>query len=105
MVSCIYFKPAELGGADVQSIVEKPELHILAHSNATLEDQVLYNKFHLQELISDPLPTSTVTDILRFFQGEGPTQQFEAGNNIVGTYPCVYCAVNAESISDLEYAF
>ena len=116
MVSCIYdpafyFTPAELGGVDVQSIVEKPELHILARSNATLEDQVLFNKSRLEcvkELISDPLPTSTgvpVRDILRFFHGDGPAQQFEAGNNIGGTYPCVCCAVNAESISDLEYAF
>ena len=116
MVSCIYdpafyFTPAELGGVDVQSIVEKPELHILARSNATLEDQVLFNKSRLecvQELISDPLPTSTgvpIRDILRFFHGDGPAQQFEAGNNIGGTYPCVCCAVNAESISDLEYAF
>ena len=116
VVSCIhdpafYFTPAELGGVDVQSIVEKPELHILACSNATLEDQVLFNKSRLEcvkELISDPLPTSTgvpVRDILRFFHGDGPAQQFEAGNNIGGTYPCVCCAVNAESISDLEYAF
>ena len=115
VISCIYdrefyFTPEELDGIDVQSIVEKPELHIIARSSASLDDQALFNQSRLECIkeLSDPLFTTTgipVHDIVRFFHGDGPAQQFEAGNNIGGTYPCVCCTVNADSIRNLACAF
>ena len=109
MLSCtciydreFYFTPEELhvDGIDVQSIVEKPELHIIARSSASLDDQALFNQSRLECIkeLSDPLFTTTgisVHDIVRFFHGDGPAQQFDAGNNI-GPFVC--CTVNADSI-------
>ena len=111
MISCtwciydreFYFTPEELDGRDVQSIVEKPELHIIARSSASLDDQALFNQSRLECIkeLSDPLFTTTgipVHYIVHFFHGDGPAQQFEAGNNIG---PCVCCTVNADSIRNL----
>ncbi|KAL5494061.1 hypothetical protein EMCRGX_G015332 [Ephydatia muelleri] len=51
------------------------------------------------------LPGNPITDILRFFYGDGPAQQYEAGNSIGGIYPCVRCAVDTDTIVNLECAF
>ena len=56
------------------------DLHILGRSGASLKDQTLFNQCRLdciQEL-SIPIVTSTenpITDILRFFYGDGLAQQ------------------------------
>ena len=46
-----------------------------------------------------------VTDTSRFFHGDGPAQQFEAGNSIGGTYCCVGCGVRNDQIDDIASAF
>ena len=46
-----------------------------------------------------------IFDILRFFHGDGPAQQFEAGNSVGGLYCCVGCGVNWDRISDIAYAY
>ena len=95
---------------DVQSTVEIPEIHILGRSSSSIEDQSLFSACRnecLREL-STPLYLITgarVTDTVRFFHGDGPAQQFEAGNTIGGNYCCVGCGVNSKRIDDLAYAF
>ena len=42
---------------------------------------------------------------LRFFHGDGPAQQFEAGNSIGGNFSCVSCGVKSERISDIAYSY
>ena len=54
--------------------------------------------------LKETLKTSkgnTITDVLRFFHGDGPAQQFEAGNKIGGNYPCVGCDAKASTFDDL----
>ena len=46
-----------------------------------------------------------MTDVLRFFHGDGPAQQFEAGNSIGGNYCCVGCGVKCDRIDDIAYTF
>ena len=113
-VACLYdplfyLTPSE-AGKDVQHIVERPEIHILGRSGASLNDQTLFNQCRLDCIkeLSIPILTSTgnpITDILRFFYGDGPAQQYEAGNSIGGIYPCVRCAVDTDTIVNLECAF
>ena len=113
-VACLYdplfyLTPSEAGN-DVQHIVERPEIHILGRSGASLNDQTLFNQCRLDCIkeLSIPILTSTgnpITDILRFFYGDGPAQQYEAGNSIGGIYPCVRCAVDTDTIVNLECAF
>ena len=114
-MSCIYdpafyYSPLEVPGVDVQSIVERPELHILGRSSSSLEDQASFNQCSLDCIkeLAAPISTSTgvpVKDFLRFFHGDGPAQQYEAGNSVGGRYPCVGCGVESTSIHTLEHAF
>lgn len=45
-----------------------------------------------------------VHDIMRFFHGDGPAMQFEAGNKIGGYY-CVGCDAHSSRFDDLPYCF
>ena len=45
-----------------------------------------------------------ILDVLRFFHGDGPAQQFEAGNSVGGAYFCVGCGVNWNRVDDIAYA-
>ena len=61
----------------------------------------------IKELAS-PISTSTgvsLKDILRFFHGDGPAQQYEAacGNSVGGKYPCVGCGVESTYIHILAF--
>ena len=103
-----YYTLLEVSGADVQSIIERPELHILGRSSSSLEDQALFNQCHLDCIkeLAAPISTSTgvpLKDILRFFHGDGPAQQYEAGNSVGGRYPCVDCGVESTSIHTLAF--
>ena len=114
-VACVYdpafyHTPEEVGGKDVQTIIERPEIHILGRSGSSLQDQALFNNCRLEciQELSTPLHTTTgiqVIDTLRFFHGDGPAQQYEAGNSFGGTYPCVQCGVASEEMSELECAY
>ena len=46
-----------------------------------------------------------ITDILRIFHGDGPTQQIEAGSKIGGNYPCVGYKSQNVMFGDLAYTF
>ena len=44
-----------------------------------------------------------VVDVLRFFHGDGPAQQFEAGHKIGGKYSCVGCGALTSRFDDFAY--
>ena len=95
---------------DVQSTIEATEIHILGRSSSSLEDQALFSACRNECLgkLSSPLSLSSgvqVTDAIRFFHGDGPAQQFEAGNTIGGNYCCVGCGVKSDRIDDIAYAY
>ena len=76
-VACVYdpafyHTPEEVGGKDVQTIIERPEIHILGRSGSLLQDQALFNNCRLEciQELSIPLHTTTgiqVIDTLHFF--------------------------------------
>ena len=114
-VACVYdpafyYTQAEMGGIDVQCVVEKPQIHILGRSSSSLEDQALFNECRIDCIkeMSEILHTSSgipIRDILRYFHGDGPAQQYEAGHSIGGHYPCVGCGVQTTSIAQIEVGF
>lgn len=56
----------------------------------------------------EPISTNDgviIRDIVRYFHGDGPAQQFEAGNKIGDNYPCVGCEAHASRFDDLAYSF
>lgn len=119
LVSCLYdpafyYNPQELAkkgnNVDVISIVEKPEIHLLAQNGSSDSEQMLYNEPRSESLIDIDVPISTssnhpVTDTVRFFHGDLPAREFEAGHNRGGNYPCTACQTNVHRYDDLTYVF
>ena len=91
-------------------MVEQPEFHILGRSGSSLEDQSSFIDCRRESLKDVDIPLVTATggqlyDVVRFFRGDGPAQQFEAGNKIGGNYPCVGCEAHTGLFDDLGYTF
>lgn len=95
---------------DVQSTVEAPEVHIFGRSTSSLEDQALFLQCRNEclEVLSTPLKSNTgmeVNDVLRYFHGDGPAAQFEAGNSVGGNFSCVGCGARTVRFDDLAYSY
>ena len=118
MVACIYYdeqfyytnEEMKTKGVtiDVPTYVERPAIHILARSTSTLEDQAKFCEFRLSCIKEVHLNIATpkqhaIRDIVRFFHGDRPAQQFEAGHNQGGNYPCTMCKAKAECFDDITY--
>ena len=94
------------GNIDVQSVVEKPHVYILGRCGSSEVDQLAYintRKACLQSL-DTKITTSNgveITDIVRFFHGDGPQQQFEAGEQKGGNAGCASCTGDARKYKDL----
>ena len=95
---------------DVPTVVEDPQIHILGHSTSSLSDQAQFIESRRECLLdlSQELTTKAgiaVNDVLRFFHGDGPALQFEAGNKFGGYYSCVGCEAHSSRFEDLAYCF
>ena len=93
---------------DIQAIVEQPEIHILGRSGASIVDQMLFNQCrqeclrHIDELVETESGIF-IHDVVRFFHGDGPAQQFEGGHKQGGTYSCVGCGAKTVLFDDFAY--
>ena len=110
--SAFYYTAEELEARgvriDIETVVEQPELHILARSGSSDAEQSAFNSERLEcvKQLKHSLdgPNSTqITDVLRFFHGDKPAQQFEAGNNRGGHYPCVTCDAQGDRFNDISF--
>lgn len=93
---------------DVPTMVEHPEIHIIARSGSSISDQKLFNECRQESLkdLSEELTTNDkipIKDVVRFFHGDGPAQQYEAGHKCGGTYSCVACGEKTECFDDFCY--
>lgn len=87
---------------DVQGIIEQPEVHIIRKSSSSIAEQTMFNECRQECLkeIGEAVHTSfgiTVNNTVRFFHGNGPAQQFEAGYKQGGTYSCIGCGAKTAS--------
>ena len=95
---------------NIQSLVEAPCLYIVARSSSCDEDQLCYIETRLDclEELSDPTTTTTgvpVADKMRFFHGDSPSRQYEAGQQKGGNFYCAVCGANAHRVHELDYVF
>ena len=120
MVSCLYDPSTfysdseyeEITGekVSIQAQVEAPQLHIIARSSSTVEEQLCYVETRtdcLQEL-SNPLANKSgieFVDMMRFFHGDSPARQFECGQQKGGNYYCSLCKASAKRVYELDYSF
>ena len=95
---------------DVQTFVEAPEVHILGRSTSSLQDQMMFSECRKQCIseLDKKLTTKAgtpITDVLRYFHGDGPAHKFEAGNKIGGNYPCVGYQAKSSCFDDFTHCF
>ena len=93
----------------VQHHVEEPYVYIMAASSSSKEDQASLIPDRV-ECLSDFTQMTTTTngiqiqDILRFFKGDSPAQQFERGYQQGGYYKCGACLIHSSRIEDMAHA-
>ena len=91
----------------VQS-VEMPVLYLFPGGSSSIEDQaaLILDRLDCLQRLSEPVITSSgieVNNMLRFFIGDHPAQQFERGAQIGGTYKCAGCGTKDVMMDDLAH--
>ena len=119
MVSCLYDPAIFLTDeeysksngvlANLQAIVEKPFLYILARSPST-DQQLLYSDERLADILKIKKPIQTpdgipIYDTVRDFKGDHSASQFEAGQQKGGNYACYGCCINSHCIKSNTHSF
>ena len=94
---------------NVQEIVERPRLYIFARSQDSILEKLTYIETRAEDVLELKWPIKspkgqTIHDHLRFFKGDHPEIQFEAGNSQGGTFPCL-CGLSKGHFNDLESVF
>ena len=88
---------------NIQAVVEKPKLYMLARCPAT-DEQLSYVGTRVEDLVdltdSIVIHGIPISDSMRFFKGDGPACQFEAGQQKGGHYKCWGCSVNVNNSHD-----
>lgn len=120
LVQCLYdpaffYTPEEMkirgyGDVDVPAIVERPHLYILGRCGSKEVEQLAYVETRQECLDSLPHQIETsdgvkVNDVMRFFHGDGPEQQFESGEQRGGNAGCSACSGDSRRYRDLTYSF
>ena len=98
------------GDMEVPALVEKPHIYILGRCSGKEVEQLAYIETRREcvDQLQNNLQTSTgvpVTDVMRFFQGDGPEQQFESGEQRGGNNGCSSCSGDSRRYRDLAYCF
>ena len=90
---------------NIQSVVEKPYVYILAQCPSN-DQQILYTEERISDIVESSIGLTvnnmTIHDKIRFFKGDMPASQFEAGHQKGGNYFCTGCAIKAEDVSTLQ---
>lgn len=91
---------------DVQSLVERPHVYILGRCGSSEVKQLAYintRKACLQTLDATVATLNGIqtTEVMRFFHGDGPQQEFEAGEQKGGNAGCASCSGDARLYKNL----
>ena len=120
MVACLYdpalfytneeYERETKRKVDVQTIIESHEVYIVPRSSSSDLEQLSYVETRLEclEEISLPLATEEgeeIVDVMRFFLGDNPAQQYECGQQKGGNFYWSVCGVHANRVYELDYSF
>jgi hypothetical protein len=97
----------ELG--KLQAFIEEPEIHILALSSSSKEDQaaIISDRIECLKEMSEKVKTSKgieITDKVFFFVGDKPAAQFERGTQQGGSYKCGSCGCKSTRMDDFAHS-
>ena len=111
--SAVFYTQAEYDAKhgkspSIQSLVERPVIHLMAAGSSSVEDQLalLQERLDCLDDLSTVITSSSniaITDTLRFFIGDHPAQQFERGTQHGGYFKCCGCGVQSNMIGDLAH--
>ena len=106
--TAVEMKDKGYGVIDIPTLVEKPQIYILARCSGKEVEQLGYIETRHQCLdeLQNNLLTSKgcpVTDTMRFFHGDGPEQQFGSGEQLGGNNGCSGCSGESRRYRDLTY--
>ena len=95
---------------DIQTMVETPEIYIVARSGSSDAEQLTYVDTRLECLkdLSLDVKTSTGNDIgdkMRYFHGDSPARQLESGQQKGGNFYCSGFGANAQQAYQLDICF
>ena len=91
----LYFTDKEMeeqgkANVDVQSLVQRPQVYILARCGSSEAEQIAYMYINTKKVCLEGLKNKVVTsnsiqitDVMRLFHGDGPQQEFESGEQKV----------------------
>ena len=93
---------------NTQAFIEEPEIHIIAMSSSSIEDQAALIEDRLDCIREMKLPLETkknikINDKLMFFMGDKPAVQFERGTQMGGYFPCGSCGSHASRFTDFAH--
>ena len=93
---------------DVQETIEKPEIYMLARCPGTTE-LTAYSSTRMYDIMELELPIMfdngvEVYDTVRFFKGDGPSCQFESGQQKGGNYFCWACGIPSYRVKEYIHA-
>ena len=91
---------------NIQGTIEEPEIHVIALSSSSPEDQAALISDRKECLKELTLKLTTqdgieITDRLFFFLGDKPAAQFERDTQQGGYYKCGSCGCHANVMDDL----
>lgn len=92
----------------VQKIVEKPHLHFIARCGSSEAEQLAYSETRLtciKEMATNlTIPAGNeCIDTARFFHGDNPAREVEAGQRKGGHYFCSNSGCHAERVNELDH--
>lgn len=104
----VLYDPAVYKAQSHQAFVEEPEVHIIAMSSSSIENQagLIEDRLYCIKEMSTPLKTAndiTICDRLTFFMGDKPAVQFERGTQMGGNFPYGACGCNASRFDDFAH--
>ena len=92
---------------NIQAIVEKPELYIVARCKSN-DEQLAYVETHtvcLKDLDKNwYFNGNEITDRMRFFKGDGPAVEYESGQQIGRYFHCIF-GIHSDRVTELDHAF
>jgi len=94
---------------NIQAYIEEPEIHIIALSSSSQEDQaaLISDRVECIKELSTHITSTNgieVTDKLFFFTGDKPAAQFERGTQQGGYYKCGSCGCRSTRMDDLAHS-
>ena len=93
---------------DVQETIEQPQIYIFVRCPGSTE-LTAYSNTRMEDVEELKTPivfdkAVDVYDIMRFFEGDGPSCQFESGQQKGGNYFCWICGISHDRTTDFAHA-